>query len=304
MLATMGLILDSFWRAMAYCLHKRVILSSLFPLLLMTLMVWALGYFFWADAVVWTQGMLKGVSWLNGIWQWMEGHGLGSAPEVIAPVLLVLCVTPIIVVISLLLVSLWMTPALVDLVAQKRFPELEKKHGGTALASVFWSLGSTAIAIVALLVSVPLWFLPPLVVVIPPLIWGWLSYRIMAFDALADHASKAERRSLFVRYRYGLMMMGVVCGFLGAAPGIVWASGIIFIAAFWVLIPLAIWIYALVFAFSSLWFAHFCLSALQRLREEGPPRPEDPAVPFAPDVPRGPQGEVVMPAVAVSPGGV
>ena len=39
-------------------------------------------------------------------------------------------------------------------------------------------------------------------------------------------------------------------------------------AAFVILVPLAIWIYTLVFAFSSLWFAHYCLAALQALRLE------------------------------------
>ena len=34
-------------------------------------------------------------------------------------------------------------------------------------------------------------------------------------------------------------------------------------AAFVVLVPLAIWIYTLVFALSSLWFAHYLLAALQ-----------------------------------------
>src|SRR5258705_9194682 len=32
-------------------------------------------------------------------------------------------------------------------------------------------------------------------VVIPPLIWGWLTYRVMAFDALSAHASKPDRKS-------------------------------------------------------------------------------------------------------------
>jgi len=35
-----------------------------------------------------------------------------------------------------------------------------------------------------------------------------------------------------------------------------------------VLVPLAIWIYTLVFAFSALWFAHYALAALQSLRSE------------------------------------
>jgi hypothetical protein len=55
---------------------------------------------------------------------------------------------------------------------------------------------------------------------------------------------------------------------MGAAPSVVWASGVVFVALFWLLVPLAIWIYALVFALSSLWFAHFCLAALEQLRRE------------------------------------
>ena len=92
----------------------------------------------------------------------------------------------------------------------------------------------------------------------------------MAFDALAEHASRAERAEIFRRYRMSLLGIGVLSGYLGAAPAIVWASGVLFATAFFVLIPLAIWIYTLVFAFSSLWFAHFCLAALERLRAEGP----------------------------------
>ena len=140
--------------------------------------------------------------------------------------------------------------------------------GGSFIASVAWSVGSTVLALVALVVSVPLWLVPPLVLVLPPLIWGWLTYRVMVFDALADHASKEERQEIFRRHRSSLLGIGIVTGYLGAAPSIVWASGVVFAAAFFVLVPLAIWIYTLVFAFSSLWFTHYGLAALQRLRAE------------------------------------
>jgi hypothetical protein len=33
-------------------------------------------------------------------------------------------------------------------------------------------------------------------------------------------------------------------------------------------VPLSIWLYTLIFAFSSLWFTHYCLAALQQLRLE------------------------------------
>ena len=63
-----------------------------------------------------------------------------------------------------------------------------------------------------------------------------------------------------------LLLMGIATGYLGAAPSIVWASGWFFAAAFPILIPAAIWIYTLVFVFSSLWFSHYCLAALEQLR--------------------------------------
>jgi hypothetical protein len=47
-----------------------------------------------------------------------------------------------------------------------------------------------------------------------------------------------------------------------------WASGVVFIALAPLMVPLAIWVYTLVFAMSSLWFAHYCLAALKALRAE------------------------------------
>ena len=159
-----------------------------------------------------------------------------------------------------------MTPAMVALVAERRFSKLERKKGGSMLTSVLWSLGSTLLAVIALLVSIPLWLIPPLILVLPPLIWGWLTYRVMSYDALVDHASAEERKAIFKEHRGSLLAIGIISGYLGAAPSILWASGAMFIAMAPILVPIAIWIYTLVFAFSSLWFAHFTLSALEQHR--------------------------------------
>jgi hypothetical protein len=158
----------------------------------------------------------------------------------------------------------------VNLVSRRRFPALERKHGASMLRGAFWSLGSMVLALLALVISMPLWLIPPLILVLPPLIWGWLTYRVMTFDSLADHASGDERRQVFRTHRTRLLLMGIGTGYLGAAPSIVWASGWFFAAAFPVLIPVAIWIYTLVFVFSSLWYAHYCLAALAQIRALAP----------------------------------
>ncbi len=266
----MPLFLDSFWRATAYCLHPRVVLLSLLPLVVMVVLTAGLGYFFWDVALEQVRYWLDTLSFTSTLWGWLDAAGLGNLKTVLAPLLVIFCVTPAIVVVSLLAVALLMTPALVRLVAQRRFPNLVARHGGSFIASLVWSLGSTLAALLALLVSIPLWMIPPLVLVLPPMIWGWLTYRVMAFDALAEHATAEERRLILKRHRVTLFGMGVLTGFLGAAPSLLWASGVVFAAAFPILVPIAVWIYMLVFAFSALWFTHFCLSALERLRTMDP----------------------------------
>ena len=268
MLVGMTLLFDSFWRAVAYCLHPRVMLLSVVPLILLVVLSLGLGYMYWDLALELVRQWLDASTLVESLSSWLQSMGVGKLQSVLAPLIVIFAVTPLIVVISLLVVALMMTPALTSLVAEKRFPALERRKGGSFLSSLGWSLLSTLLALVALVVSVPLWLIPPLILVLPPLIWGWLTYRVMAFDALAEHASHDERREIFRRHRLSLLGIGVFCGFLGAAPSLIWASGALLVTAFVVLVPLAIWIYAVVFALSSLWFAHFCLSALQQLRVE------------------------------------
>ena len=264
----MPLFLDSFWRALAYCLMPRVMLLSLLPLAMLLVLSLSWGYFYWSPTQDWVREMLASWQVLQGMMDWLQDNGAAELQSVMVPLVVIFAITPILVVVSLLAVSLMMTPALVDLVVQRRFAHLALKHGGTTVTSLVWTIGSTLAALVAMVITLPLWAVPPLMFIVPPLIWGWLSYRVMVYDALVVHASREERIEIGRQHRVGLLMVGVLTGYLGALPSLVWASGAVFAAAFLVLIPLAIWIYALVFAFTSLWFTHYSLGALEALRAE------------------------------------
>ena len=262
----MKLMLDAFWRAVAYCLHPRVIALSVLPLILMVVAALGLGYLFWDRAVDAVNATLESWSLMTSFLTWLERFGLAGLKSALAPLIIVFLATPVIVVVALLAVSMLMTPSMLHLVAQRRFAALERRHGGSWWASALGSLAATLIALLALMLSIPLWLVPPLVLVIPPLIWGWLTYRVFAYDALAQHASSAERKTILREHRGSLLVMGILSGYLGAAPSLLWASGAMFVALAPLLVPVAIWIYTLVFAFASLWFAHFTLAALQRMR--------------------------------------
>jgi hypothetical protein len=276
----MRLMLDAFWRAAAYCLHPRVIALSVLPLVLMVVATLGLGYLYWDRAIDAVNATLEGWSLVASFITWLERIGLASLKSALAPLIIVFLATPVIVVVALLAVSVLMTPSMLHLVAERRFPALERKHGGSVWRGALASLAATLVALLAMVASVPLWLVPPMVLVIPPLIWGWLTYRVLSYDVLAEHASREERHELIRRHRPVLLAMGVLAGLLGAAPGIVWASGVMLVALAPVLVPAAIWIYTLVFAFAALWFAHFALAALEALRlERLPPAPAPPAPP-------------------------
>ncbi len=260
--------LDSFWRATAYCVHPKVVLLSLLPLILMAITVLGLGFLYWEAALQWVRSLLEANSLWSWAWGWLDYVGLRNLKSVVAPLVVIFSITPLVVVMALLAVSFMMTPALVNLVAQRRFPDLQRKHGGSTLQGVIWSLASALLALLVLILTLPMWWVPPLAMLLPALIWGWLTYRVMAFDVLAEHALREERLELLRRYRFTLLGMGVLTGMMGAAPSLIWASGALFAAAFVVLIPIAVWIYTLVFAFSALWFAHFLLDALNDLSNE------------------------------------
>jgi Etoposide-induced protein 2.4 (EI24) len=261
-------IADAFWRSVAYCLHPKVMRLSLVPLVLMSAMIGAMAYFFWESAMGYVWTALESSDLVSSALTWLESAGVGQLKTVLAPLIVIAVATPVIVVLSLLVVSLMITPIVVNLLSQQRFLTLERLNGASFWGSLAWSLSSTVLALFAMVASAPLWLIPPLILVLPPLIWGWLTYRVMAFDALAAHASPQERKILFTRHRFGLMGMGVMAGYLGAAPSLIWSIGIWAIVWAPFLIPLSIWLYTLIFTFCSLWFSHYCLHTLQQLRLE------------------------------------
>ena len=293
----MKLLLDAFWRAAAYCLHPQVIALSILPLLITGGLAAGLGYYFWEPALVEVRATLEGWAVLATLLQWLDSIGGGGFRSVLAPLIVVALSIPVIVVVSLLLVAILMTPAIVNLVAVRRFSQLERRHGAGFVQSAFWSLTCTLLALLALIVSIPFWFVPPLVLVLPPVIWGWLTYRVLSFDVLAEHASADERKQIMRTHRWPLLAMGVVAGYLGAAPSLLWAISATMLIFAPLLIVAAVWIYTLVFAFSALWFAHYTLAALQALRAAQRPPAEPVLLSPLTALPAPPSGPLVPQAL-------
>jgi Etoposide-induced protein 2.4 (EI24) len=264
-------VFDAAARAAAYCLLPRVILLSLLPLVLAAGITFALGWFFWEAAMQGMRSLLSSFELLDMLLRWIEALAGTNVKSLLIPLVVLFLAVPLVVMFSLLLVALLITPAATRLVVQRRFAGLQARRGASWLHATVRSLGSTLVALVALVVTIPLWLIPPLFLVLPPLIWGWLTYRVLSFDVLAEHADANERHTLLREHRWSLMGMGLVAGYLGAAPSVLWAAGAATVIFAPLMLPVAVWLYTLVFVFSALWFAHYGLHALHSLRHGSSP---------------------------------
>ena len=290
----MRLLLDSFWRALMYLLMPRVIGLSLLPLLIAGGFTLGWAFFFWDDAYAQVRATLENWGLVDAGLKWVESVMGPHFRAMIVVLILIALAAPLVIVASLLLVALLMTPAIVSLVAERRFALLERRHGAAFWQSTLWSLGATLLGLLAIFVTLPLWLIPGAVLIVPPLIWGWLTARVMSFDVLAEHASREERRAVIAAHRWQLLLIGIVTGFLGAAPTLIWAVSALALVLAPLMVAATVWLYTLVFAFSSLWFAHYLLAALQEHRaatvgvvvEAAPVAPAPPApLPDVPDTP-------------------
>src|SRR5690348_14489095 len=125
-------LLDSFWRAAAYCLHPKVIAWSLVPLALVGGAAAALGYWFWEPAVADVRAWLEQTALLEPIFAWLRSIGAAGWASVVAPLVVVALAVPVFVVVALLVAALLMTPAIVRLVAARRFARRHRGRDGGA----------------------------------------------------------------------------------------------------------------------------------------------------------------------------
>jgi len=259
-------LFGSFWRAVAYCLHPKVIALSLLPLLVAGAATLAAGYLFWESAIASVRATLEHWSLVNSMLEWMSSMLGANFRTGIAALIVIALTIPVVVAFTLVLVGLWITPAIVTLVARRRFPTLERRHGGSWWMGMFASLAWTVGALLMVMITLPFWLVPGLALVLPPVIWGWLTAKVMGFDALAEHATQPEREAILRAHRWPLLIMGIICGFLCGVPSMIWTLSMQFIIFAPFIMVGVIWLYTMIFTFSALWFTHYGLSVLASLR--------------------------------------
>ena len=256
----------TFFRALLSQMHPRMLLMTVLPFVL-ALALWGLA--------LW-QGLQPLIDQLHawfsdyGLFrqsgEMLDSLGLSSLRTLLVPLIAMWLLLPFMIVTALLLVGVLAMPAIGNHVSRHYYPQLERRHGGSFAGSLWVSLSSFFVFLLAWLVTLPLNLIPLFALIVQPLLWGWLTCRVMAYDALSDFADLEELHAIRSSQRFPLLVIGVVTGSLGAAPGLLWLGGVMSVIFFPALAAVAIWLYLLIFVFSGLWFQHYCLDALVRRR--------------------------------------
>ena len=259
-------VLNSYGRAFLSQLHGRILLLSALPFVL-SLVLWGVLLYLGLQPLIDSlHALFTQHDFFRTSGQVLSAFGLGVLKAVIVPLIAMFMLLPLMILTALIFMGLFAMPAIGRHIGGRHFPQLEKKYGGSLAGSVGTSLATFLLFIVVWVLMLPLYAFPPAALAGQAVLWGWLTYRVMAYDAMADYASKEERLAIMREQRWPLLVIGMVSGAAGAVPGLLWMGGVMSVVFFPFLAAFAIWLYVLIFIFTGLWFQYYCLEALARLR--------------------------------------
>jgi len=257
----------AYGRALRSQFSSRMLLLSVVPLLLSLALWGSLLYAGMQPLYDWLQATFSEYGLFETSSSILATLGLGFLKTLVVPLVAMLALLPLMIITSLLFIGVGAMPAIARHVSRVQFPGLERKEGGSFLGSLGVNLSGIVVFALLWIVTLPLYALAPVALLVQAVLWGWLTARVMSYDALSIHASLEERRIIVATRRRQLLLIGTISGLLGALPGVAWIGGaLLSVVLFPVLAVLSIWLYLIIFIFTGLWFQYYCLQALLELR--------------------------------------
>ena len=224
-------------------LHPRMLWLMLWPVLVALALWLAVLWVFGAQLVVALVDLMRqAISTATFSVRW----DLSAALAFAAKVLIFIGFVPLVQLTALFILGVAAMPAMVEHVASRVYPQLERRHGGTFAGSLWTGVIALAGMILLFTLSLPFWLFPPLWPLIPVAVVGWVNQRILRYDAIAEHADASEMRTVLRRRRGAFYLLGALLALISFVP--------------------------VIGLFATMWFGlafiHFGLAELAQLRAE------------------------------------
>ena len=209
------MLAQSLIRAFVSLLHPRMLALMVWPAAVALALWIALAVAYWGRAVAGIDAVLRGTT----VVEWMFAVApLAVIAAQLGWILLALLFVPLVLITATLIIGVFAMPMMVSHVAGRDYPTLARRRGGGAAGSAWSALVASLWFAALVVVSLPLWLVPPLWPVLPALLLGYLNYRMFAYDALAEHASRDELSQILRQDRAPLFTLGVVVALAGHVP--------------------------------------------------------------------------------------
>lgn len=201
--------------AFANLAHPRILWLMIWPVLL-ALALWGIAaLIFWGQLVVSLADTLK--RWVQTATFFVNWDAT-DVTLFAAKALILVTLVPIIQLTALLILGVFGMPVMVNHVAERRFPDLERRHGGSLAGSIWNSVVALGGMLLLGTASLPLWLFPPLWPLIPVAILAWVNQRVLRYDALAEHADAQEMKRIFGDSRGTMLALGAGLALVSYIP--------------------------------------------------------------------------------------
>ena len=208
----MDLIRIALLRSLATLGRGKILWEMFWPLLAAGLVWIAALALTWEPLTAWLAG------WFDASPEGAQAGMLAMAGFFALKVLLVLGVLPLMYVTLLVIVGIWVMPRVVALVGREEYADLERRHGGSVMRSLWNTLGASGLFLVGFLVSLIFWWIPGAALVLPWLLTAWLNKRTFSYDCLMEHADAEELRALEAREGGTFFWLGAIGAALAYVP--------------------------------------------------------------------------------------
>jgi hypothetical protein len=185
---------------------------------LISLSFWGLIFFLFAwDWVTFLSGWMGESSFFLWVTQWVGVSDISYLPKILAVASIVLLFLPLTYFSTIILISLFGMPIIVNVIRDKYYaPILKVQTSG--LGSIWNTIFHSLIFLILFTLTLPLWLLPGLQIFLPILLTAAYNRRIFSYDALANFLYHKEIKQFQKTHKSDLLLLGIFVAALAYVP--------------------------------------------------------------------------------------
>lgn len=206
-------ILNAFSLAFHNLFNFKILWILIWPLLVASLIWLIIGIFLWAPSAEWLIEIMS----LSFLKDWIDESHLLKIVNGIGEILNVIIIVMLIIVTSMVITALFVMPLLIDFVAKRYYPLLDRKKGGSIIGSLLHIISAMIVFIMLWGIALPFWFVG-IGMLVTFFAAAYLNQRLFSYDALSEHASKEELKILLATDKLSLWGLGLLTGFVQFIP--------------------------------------------------------------------------------------